>query len=106
MAYLKDVVAALRDSGVPTIQTRFPTDRKPPYAVVLRNGESLLASDDRPLSEYEIVLYTKERDMTLEFAIEDALADLHVTFVKGATGIDGETDLHSIPFTDIDVYER
>lgn len=106
MAYLRDVVAALHDSGVPTIQTRFPTDRKPPYAVILRNGESRFASDDEPLSEYEFVLYTKERDTALEFAIEDALDALHVTFRKGATGIDGETDLHSISFTDIDVYER
>ena len=106
MAYWRDVVAAFTSAHVPLAQVRHPKDQAPPYAVAWRDGNSQLASDNRPLSEYTIYLYTKERDMALEFALEDALAELGVTYSKGATGHDGETDLVSIPFRDIAVYER
>ena len=106
MAYLRDVMSVFTDAGVPVIQSRFPTGQKPPYAVSMRNGESAMASDDRPLSEYEIILYTRERDFELEFSIEDALGELGVPFRKGASNTDGETNLITIPFTDVMLYER
>lgn len=107
MAHINDVIDALESADVPHVQGAFPEGEPAPYATIWRVGDADFASDDVPLSEYELFLYTPTaRDMDLEFAIEDALRERGVTYAKGGLDYDYEHRLARMSYTDINVYER
>ena len=104
---LSEAVAAFRDAGVPVAHVRFKQKVPPPYAEAYLDGSGSFYADDRTsrtLCEYEFALYTKDRDVTLEHAIEDGLDAVDITYHK-AGGYDATDDLVITRYS-FSVFER
>ena len=104
---LSEAVAAFRNAGVAVAHVRFRGTQAAPYAEIFLDGSDYFYSDDRTtraLCDYEFVLYTRDRDLTLEFAIEAALDAADITYRK-AGGYHADADLVATRYS-MKVYER
>lgn len=104
---LSEVVAAFRDNGVPIAHVRFRDDQAPPYAEAHLGMSRSFNSDNRTsrtLCEYDVVLYVRDRDLTREHAIEDALAAADITWRKMG-GYNHDSDLVTTTYQ-LEVFER
>ncbi len=107
MMTLSDAVAAFTENDVPVAHVRFRGNQAPPYAEAYLNDSEYFSSDDgvsRTLCNYDMALYVRTRDLTLEAAIEDALAESGITWRKTG-GYDAKDDLVMTTYQ-MQVYER
>lgn len=107
MQLLSDAVAAFTSNGVPVAHVRFHETPAPPYARVFLNDSQYNHSDNRAhrtFCEYDVILYTTDRDLALEASIEDALTAAQIIPHKSGGYLANE-DLVTTTFQ-IEVYER
>jgi hypothetical protein len=104
---LSDAVSAFEENGVPVAHVRFRHAQSPPYAEAYLNDTNNGHADNRSyraLASYDIVLHAEDRDLPLEWSIEDALGEANVTWEK-SSGYRGDLDLVTTTYH-IEVYER
>jgi hypothetical protein len=80
VATVSDMLAALTDAGLQAAQFEWPEQEAPPlpYAILQPQDEQNLVVDGRNvlwLVPYDIQLYTRERDVSLELRVKAALAE-------------------------------
>lgn len=81
----KELVTALKTTGLPVRYSHFTSPQAAPYIVYYGNGQSNLDADNLiywKQNEYMIQFYFKEKSPDLEEAIESALTNAEVIYEK------------------------
>lgn len=88
---LEQVYTRLRSTGIPVAYHAFQSRQEPPFIVYLTDGDNNFSADGRVyFSAHQICveLYTREKDLSAEAAVEAAFADIFYT--KSQIFIDSE----------------
>lgn len=88
---LQDVYIRLRSTGIPVAFYAFQSRQNPPFIVYLTEGDSNFSADGRvyfSAHKIRVELYTREKDLSAEAAVEAAFSDIFYT--KDQIFIDSE----------------
>jgi hypothetical protein len=83
----------LKTTKLPVAYHHFVSPPSPPYIVYLFNYNSNFGADNRVYNSeknFQVELYTKAKDLTLEALIEDLLKDNDIFWDKTETYIESE----------------
>lgn len=88
---LEQVYARLISTGIPVAYHAFQSRQEPPFIVYLTDGDNNFSADGRvyfSAHQIRVELYTREKDLSAEAAVEAAFADIFYT--KSQIFIDSE----------------
>ena len=88
---LEQVYALLRSTGIPVAYRAFQSRQEPPFIVYLTDGDNNFSADGRvyfSTHKFRVELYTREKDLSAEAAVEAAFSDIFYT--KDQIFIDSE----------------
>ncbi len=83
----------LKSTGLPVAYHHFTSPPTPPYIVYLFSYNTNFGADNRVYNSeknFQVELYTKAKDLTLEALIEDLLKDNDIFWDKTETYIESE----------------
>ena len=92
---ITDLKQALKDTKYPVVYRRWKRGKAPPlpYIVYLfAKAADLMADNEnyQPLSDYQVELYSQDKDLTAEAAVEAALRGLGLPFAKSEHSLETE----------------
>ena len=88
---LEQVYARLKSTGLPVAYRAFRSLQEPPFIVYLTDGDNNFSADGRvyfSARQIRVELYTREKDLSAEEAVEAAFSDIFYT--KSQVFIDSE----------------
>lgn len=83
----------LEQTGIPVTYNHWEQPPAPPYLVYLYSGSADLMADDcnyAGLDDWQVELYTPEKDPASEAKVETALKDARIPYQKTETYLDTE----------------
>lgn len=96
-----DLYQALLDTGYPVAYREFKQAPRLPYVCYLLTSSADFIADDQnyhPLSDFDIELYSEEKDQDAEAAVEDALRVTGLVWSKSETYIEIES-MHQVTYS-------
>ena len=81
----KELVTALKTTGLPVRYSHFTSQQKPPYIVYYGNGQNISEADNTVYwkqNQYMVQFYFKKKDPAMEEAIESALTAAELIYSK------------------------
>ena len=92
----EEVANVIKSAGFPCAYRTFPpnsTDKVPPYIVYYYTGSDDVYADNinyQEINGMRIELYTRNKDFAAEKALETALRNADISWVKDETFVDSE----------------
>ena len=90
---MQDLYEGLVATGYPVAYRAFKSAQEPPFIVYLfANSADLMADNEnyQPLSDYQVELYSEDKELVAEAAVETALRGLGLAWSKSEAYIDTE----------------
>lgn len=90
---LEEICQALKSIGLPVVYRGFTTPPDPPYLIYLFSYSSDLMADGQnylEIDNYQIELYTKNKDPATEKLVENKLKELGLPYSKTETFVQSE----------------
>ena len=88
---LDQVYSRLKSTGLPVAYRAFRSQQEPPFIVYMTDGDNNFSADGRvyfSAHQIRVELYTREKDLSVEAAVEAAFADIFYT--KSQVFVDSE----------------
>lgn len=90
---LEEIYQALKSIGLPVVYREFTTPPDPPYLIYLFSYSSDLMADGQnylEIDNYQIELYTKNKDPATESLVQNKLKELGLPYSKTETFLQSE----------------
>ncbi len=90
---MEELYKILKTTGLPVAYSHFTRKAEPPFVVYFVDGEDGIFADNKiyaKLIDYEIELYTKNKDLESEKKIEEVLEKNQINYIKETTWINDE----------------